>query len=68
MYRYFKLAFELAQQKKTGLSCQNTDRTHWSNGIVERSKYKYKRCMQQSDSNWQRSDPMAYRHVKMTVL
>ncbi len=48
--------------KKKSLPCQNTDRNHWSNGIVERSKSKCKLGMQQSGSNWQHSDPMAYRH------
>ncbi len=60
LYQYFKLAFELsfiAWQKRKALPCQSTDRTHWSNGVFERSKCKL--CMQQSGSKWQRSDPMA---------
>ncbi len=56
-------------KKKKAFSCQNIDRTHWSNGIVERSKSKCKFSMQQSEaalwsngiqasSEWQYSSPM----------
>ncbi len=47
--------------KKKALACQSTERDHWSNGVDERSKCKHATIRQQ----WQRSDPMAYRHLQI---
>ncbi len=49
---------------KKELPFKSTDRAHWSNGIDERSKCKHATIRQ----HWQRSDPMGYRHVRLTVL
>ncbi len=50
------LALLHGNKKKCYLAKALTE--HWSNGIDERSKYKHSTIRQQ----WQRSDPMAYKH------
>ncbi len=52
-----------SKAKTKALPCQNTDRTHWSNGIAERSKSKSKLCMQQSEAGIANT-PMANRHCQ----
>ncbi len=66
------LNLALLHGKKKALACQSTDRAHWSNGIDERLQMQA--CNNQAamtalwsngiqaSSDWQRSDPMAYRH------
>ncbi len=57
LYQYFKLAFEhycMTKKSVTLPICQSTDRTHWSNGVVERSKCKlcYATIRQQMTALW----------------
>ncbi len=61
MYQYFKLAFELSfiawQKKKRYLAKALTEPIDLMALMIAPNA-----SMQQSGSNWQRSDPMAYRH------